>query len=106
MGQKIRCSAADDLFRVSSVLFQKLFHFLAFRHGADGTLAGGDDVGGGVGEAEEYEVVLETQANALDCSDCAMFREAGFPEAVYVGIIANTPRTDATVNYLEYLIAS
>lgn len=57
-----------------------------------------------LGEAEEYEVVLETQANALDCSDCVLFREAGFPEAVYVGIIANTPRTDATVQYLEYLI--
>ncbi len=54
-------------------------------------------------EAERYEAVTEEAANAIDLSGHPLFREAGFPDAVYLGAIANSPRLDAAGQYLKYL---
>lgn len=58
-----------------------------------------------LGEAEEHRVVSESVANALRIDSLPMF--AGrFQEPVYLGVVANTPRRDACVRFLEYLLGS
>jgi len=54
-------------------------------------------------EAADYEAVTETAANALALTDRPTLRDAGFSGAVYLGVIANSPRLDAVTRYLNYL---
>lgn len=56
-------------------------------------------------EAETYEAVTEMVANALEVTSLPLFSAAGFPEPVYGGIIANTPRPDEAARYLTYLLS-
>ena len=56
-----------------------------------------------LGEAEELEQVFLEAGNGLDLSDFPLIREAGFPEAVYLGIAANTERLETALAYLAYL---
>ena len=53
---------------------------------------------------EEAEVrVAENVSNALDVSAFPLFQNAGFDGEIYLGVIANTSRTDACLSYLAYL---
>ena len=56
-----------------------------------------------LGEAEELEQVFLEAGNGLDLSDFPMIREAGFPDAVYLGIASNTERLETALAYLAYL---
>ena len=56
-------------------------------------------------EASSYEAVTEDAANALEVTDLPIFRAAGFPDAVYLGVIANSARTEWLLRYLDYLLA-
>ena len=38
-------------------------------------------------------------------TDLPVFRSAGFPDAVYLGVIANSARTEWVLRYLDYLLA-
>ena len=55
-------------------------------------------------EASSYEAVTEDVVNALEVSDLPIFRSAGFPDAVYLGVIANSVRTEWVLRYLNYLL--
>ena len=57
-------------------------------------------------QAEEYISVTEDVVNGLNLTDAPMFRQAGFSGDVYAGIIANTPRTETSVDYLVYLVSA
>ena len=57
-------------------------------------------------ETNRYKAVTEEVTNGLDVSGYPMFQEAGFQEAVYLGVIANTPRIPAVMQYIEYLTAA
>lgn len=57
-----------------------------------------------LGEAESHDVVSETAVNAVCLSGQPLFASAGFQEPVYFGIIANTPRLETCLDYLQYLI--
>ncbi len=59
-----------------------------------------------LGEADEYESVTEDVRNAVDCSSFPLFREAGFSDDVYFGIIANAPRRAECVRWLGYICRS
>lgn len=52
-----------------------------------------------------YSAVTEEHSFGLDLSQAGPVRQAGFEEPVYLGIIANSPRKEAAVAYLEYLFA-
>lgn len=39
----------------------------------------------------------------IDLSEASIIKEAGFSDTVYLGILGNTPRTEAVLNYLGYL---
>ena len=56
-------------------------------------------------EAEEHRVVTEQIPNAIDLSAAPRLRDAGFPETVYLGIIANSPRAEQCLDYVRYLFA-
>lgn len=50
-----------------------------------------------------YSAVTEEYPMGADLSQAKLIRQAGFDEPVYFGIIANSPRKDMAVRYLEYL---
>ena len=57
-------------------------------------------------EADEYHEVTALSTNAIDLSDIPVIRDAGFPDSIYLGIIANTPRLERCTEYLEYLLSA
>jgi len=50
-----------------------------------------------------YSAKTESYMMGLDLSACPAIARAGFGEPVYLGIIANSPRKDTAVTYLDYL---
>lgn len=54
-------------------------------------------------EAHRYEAAAEEAMNGIDVSMFPMFQEAGFSEPVYLGVIANSPRLSAVIQYIAYL---
>lgn len=57
-----------------------------------------------LGTADAYQAVTESAANALEVSRAPIFTGAGFPEPVYLGVIANSPRLSAAAAYLQYVL--
>ena len=57
-----------------------------------------------LGEAARYEATTEEAVNGIDVSALPLFAEAGFPDRVYLGVIANTPRPPAALRYIQYLV--
>ena len=56
-------------------------------------------------DSVEYTAVTREALYGLDLSDTPLIRQAGFEDPVYLGIIANSPRLDAVMEYLRYLTA-
>ena len=52
-----------------------------------------------------YEAVTEEYPMAFEVSSFSYFGDAGFSDEVYLGIIANTPRSETVVSYLKYLLS-
>ncbi len=56
-----------------------------------------------LGEEEEVRIDTGLVSNGIRATDLPVIREAGFPDDVYLGVIANTPRTENALLYLSYL---
>ena len=54
-------------------------------------------------EADEYVAVTKEVVNGIDVSAFPVFVDAQFPDAVYLGVIANSPRLPAALQYIKYL---
>ena len=54
-------------------------------------------------EADEYHEVTALKTNTLDLSEIPVISGAGFPDSIFLGIIANTPRLERCTDYLKYL---
>ncbi len=52
-----------------------------------------------------YTAVTEEHLLGLDLSHSNYFKQGGFEDTVYLGIISNSPRIDMAIRYLEYLFA-
>lgn len=50
-----------------------------------------------------YNAVTEEYPMGLVISQTDFIKQAGFPETIYLGIIANSPRKDIALAYLQYL---
>lgn len=50
-----------------------------------------------------YEAVTDEFPMGLLMSQKGLFKEAGFEDDVYLGVIKNSPRMDMAVEYIEYL---
>lgn len=57
-------------------------------------------------EADKYVAVTEEVPNAIDISTFPLLLEAGFPDTVYLGVIANSPRQSAILQYIAYLTSA
>lgn len=57
-----------------------------------------------LGEADAYEAVTETHANALDASTLPAFAAMDLTDHIYLGIVGNTPRTTEVLQLLSYLV--
>ena len=51
-----------------------------------------------------YQAVTEEHPFGLDLSQTSMISDAGFSDIVYLGIIANSPRTEEAIDYVRYLL--
>lgn len=56
-------------------------------------------------EAARYQAVTEEVTNGLEVSAFPLFQEAGFQDPVYLGVVGNSPRLSAAVQYIKYLAA-
>ena len=54
-------------------------------------------------EANRYQAVTEEVTNGIDVSTFPLFQEAGFSDPVYLGVVANSPRLPAVMQYISYL---
>ena len=57
-----------------------------------------------LGESDERVTETKTSVNGINVSELTLFSNAGFQADVYLGIIANSPRTENALRYLEYLV--
>ena len=57
-----------------------------------------------LGEAARYEATTQEAVNGMEVSALPVFAQAGFPDHVYFGVIANSPRLNAALQYIEYLV--
>ena len=55
-------------------------------------------------EASSYQETTETVTNAIDVSPLPIFQDAGFADSVYLGIIANSTRSESALRYMAYLL--
>lgn len=55
-------------------------------------------------EAAMYRETTETAANAIDVSVLPFFQDVGFSDSVYLGIIANSTRSESALRYMAYLL--
>ena len=55
-------------------------------------------------EADTYEAVTEDIPNSVNVTSFPVFREAGLDGTLQIGIIANSPRIEADLKYLAYLL--
>ena len=59
-----------------------------------------------LGEAHRYEAVTEDVVNGLEVSSFPLLRQAGFPDSVYIGVVANSPRLPVALQYIRYLASA
>lgn len=57
-------------------------------------------------EATRYHAVTEEATNGLDVTAFPMFQEADLSGSVYLGVIRNSPRVPAVIQYIEYLASA
>ena len=89
----------DEALSQDQELYQRIRNFLC-----ENTVIIEDNaVAFSLGEAETYESVTEDAVNAVDCSSFPYFEQAGFPDTVYFGIIANSTRTQECLRWLSYI---
>ena len=53
-----------------------------------------------------YQAVTEEAPTGLAISQTGLLHDVGFSDTVYLGIVANTPRADTAVHYIQYLTTS
>lgn len=56
-----------------------------------------------LGKEARYQAESVSQANALDVSRFPVFREAAFTGPVFLGVLPNSPRMSAVLEYIAYL---
>ena len=52
---------------------------------------------------KEYLAEIAYQTDAVDVSRFPVFQDAGFTDAVFLGVIPNSPRMSAALEYIAYL---
>ncbi len=90
---------SPDLFGDDPALYGRLLPLLA----ANEVVLSDNGIEYQLGEAETHEVETVSVQNALEVTGLPPFARAGFPDAVYLGIIANSERLPDCIAYISYL---
>lgn len=56
-------------------------------------------------QADQYRAVTEEATNGLDLSALPLFQGTSFPEPIYLGVVGNSPRLPAVMEYIAYIAA-
>ena len=59
-----------------------------------------------LGEAETHDFETVSVQNAMEVTALPLFARAGFPEAVYLGVIANSERLPACLQMISFLMSA
>ena len=95
------CNLEELLLRENPDLYKEVKNCLT-----DGILILEDNSSDRIFDASiPYRAVTEEYPMGLEISQWGIIAQAGFDEPVYLGIIANSPRMDAAISYLEYLLS-
>ena len=90
-----------DLFQEDPELYQRLAAFLT----ENAVILEDNAVEHRLNEAEPYRAETVRQGNAVEISRFSLFQTAGYEDSIYCGIVRNTSRLPAAVEYLDYLTA-
>lgn len=90
-----------DLFSRDDALYRLVEPYLT----ANTVIIEDNSVEYALNKTHRYQAVTEEAVNGVDLSAFPRIREAGFPDAVYFGVVANSPRIPAVMQYIEYLAA-
>ncbi len=92
---------SPTLFAEGPALYEQLLPILSYNE----VVLSDNGIEFQLGEAETHEVETEKVQNALIVSNLPLFARAGFPDSVYLGIIANSERLPACLQYIGYLLS-
>ena len=90
------------LFTENAALYTQILPFLS----SNEVVLSDNSIKYQLGEAETLEVETETVRNALDVSGLPLFARAGFPDTVYIGVIANSGRLANCIEFVSYVSGS
>ena len=91
-----------DIFADDSALYAQILPILS----SNEVVLSDNSIEYQLGEAETLEVETETVRNALDVSSLPVFARAGFPDTVYIGVIANSGRLANCIEFVSYVSGS
>ena len=91
-----------DIFADDSALYAQILPILS----SNEVVLSDNSIAYQLGEAETHEVETETVQNALDVSSLPLFARAGFPDAVYLGVIVNSERLPACLQVISFLTSA
>lgn len=83
----------------SSALYEKISDKLT----ANNVIISDNTIEYKLGEVDKLTIETDSVTNGLYINRLDVFADAGFDGDVYIGIIANSPRMDTAVSYIEYL---
>ena len=91
----------DDLFKQDGALYDRVSGQLV----QNTVILEDNDIEHRLDESIPYQADTETVANGLLISAFPRFARAEFSGDVYLGVVANSVRTDAALQYIDYLIS-
>ena len=90
---------SPSLFSDMPGLYERLLPFLV----ANEVILSDNGIEYLLGEAETHETESKTEQNALDVSCLPPFERAGFPDTVFLSVIANSDRLHGCRQYMDFL---
>lgn len=99
-------SQNEYLLDLSGSLDDSLYQLLKPHLSANTVILEDNAIEYNLNEADAYVAVTEEVVNGIDVSAFPAFFKARFPDTIYFGIIANSPRLPAVLQYIEYMAAA
>lgn len=99
-------SQNEYLLDLSDFLDDSLYQLLKPHLSANTVILEDNAIEYNLNEADAYVAVTEEVVNGIDVSAFPAFFKARFPDTIYLGIIANSPRLPAVLQYIEYMAAA
>lgn len=97
------CSQKDYLLEFPDLLPNSQYRFLEPNLTTNTVILEDNAIEYALREANRYQAVTEEVTNGIDVSTFPLFQKAGFSDPVYLGVVANSPRLPAVMQYISYL---